>query len=291
MDIIRFFSKYFWVVYIVLITILCFIFSKTVIFFVNRSLEVPFVKKSKVNVIRETPQINPSINDYKIIFERNLFNISGQEQVSNRKRMEILNPNEIPVSTSGMELVGTFVGSQKTSIALIKADGEVNTYHVDQNVKGSSILKISRREVIIDRNGVLEKLIMEEIGKSIAVQNPQPIFRDSPGIQQTSNNKWIIDRKKVPIKNIGSFIRQCRLIPHTVDGKPAGLKITGIIKGSVIDRIGFVDGDIIKRVDGTDIKTPDDAYKAYQKLQTNDKVVIDLERNGLVTPFTYEVKN
>ena len=37
--------------------------------------------------------------------------------------------------------------------------------------------------------------------------------------------------------------------------------------------------------------TPDDAYRAYQRLLSNNKVVLDLERNGAVTPLTYEVKN
>lgn len=296
MDIIRFFSKYFWIVYIILVTILCFSLSKTVIFFIDRSLKVPLSKEASVIAVKESPKTRRSLNDYKIIFERNLFNVSGQEQVVKKRGKEILNPAEIPISTSGMELLGTFVGfPQKHSVALIKADGEVGAYHTDEKVKGTTILTINRREVIIERNGMLEKLVMEEAGKPMVFKEPvQPastVDRGLDGIRLTANNKWIIDRKKVPIKDINAFMKQCRLIPHSVDGKPAGFKITGILKGSIIDKIGLLDGDIIKKVNSDEIKTPDDAYRAYQRLQTDNKIVLDIERNGARTPLTYEVKN
>jgi len=241
--------------------------------------------------VKQTPVTRRSIDDYKIIFERNLFNIAGQEQVSKKKGKEIINPAEIPISTSGMELVGTLLGLPKNSIALIKADGEVGAYHLKETVKGSIILKINRKEVIIERNGMKEKLVMEEVSKVVSLQAPQVTQGDSSGIQQVSSNKWVLDRKKLPIKNISTFMRQCRLIPHSVGGRPAGFKITGIIKGSIIDKIGLMDGDIIKRVNGDEIKTPEDAYRAYQRLQTENKIVLDLERNGAVTPLSYEVKD
>ena len=297
LDIIRYFTKYFWVVFILLITILSFSLSKTVIFFTNRSLVVPPAKEAEVKTVnKETSKIRRPFEDYKIIFERNLFNISAKEQVTQKRGKEILkNPAEIPISTSGMELIGTFVGSPKTSTALIKADGEVDAYHTGETVKGATILNINRREVIIDNNGSIEKLVMEELSKSVNVAAPQASPPAAPvdlsGIQQVASNKWVIDRKKVPIKNINTFMRQCRLIPHSVLGRPAGFKITGIIKGSIIDKIGLIDGDIIKRVNNDEIKMPDDVYRAYQSLQSENRIVLDIERNGAVTPLSYEVKN
>ena len=296
MDILRFFSKYFWIVYIILVTILCFFLSKSVVFLIDRSLKVPLIKETNIIKVKESQKPRHSLDDYKIIFERNLFNVSGQEQVLKKRGKEILNPAEIPISKSGMELLGTFVGSPpKLSIALIKADGEVGAYHTDEKFKGTTILNINRREVIIERGGMIEKLVMEEAGKPMVVKElPKPlgtVGRGLEGIQQTANNKWIIDRKKVPIKDINTFMKQCRLVPHSVDGKPAGFKITGILKGSIIDKIGLLEGDIIKKVNNDEIKTPDDAYKAYQRLQTDNKIVLDIERNGTMTPLTYEVKN
>ena len=297
LDIIRYFTKYFWVVFVLLITIFSFSLSKTIIFFINRSLVAPPAKEAEVKTVnKETPKKIRPFEDYKIILERNLFNISGKEQVKKNRGREILkNPSEIPVSTSGMELIGTFVGSPKSSTALIKADGEVAAYHTGEKVKAAIILNINRREVIIDNDGAIEKLVMEEISKSVNVAAPKapqgvaPV--DLSGIQQLAGNKWIIDRKKVPIKNINTFMRQCRLLPYSVGGKPAGFKITGIIKGSVIDKIGLTDGDIIKRVNNDAIKMPEDVYKAYQSLQSANRIVLDIERNGAVTPFSYEVKN
>jgi len=296
LDIIRFFSKYFWIVYVVLITILCFSLSKTVVYFIDRSIKVPLSKEVNIKAVKESPKTRRSLDEYKIIFERNLFDVSGQEQVVKKRGKEILNPAEIPISTSGMELLGTFVGfPPKHSIALIKADGEVEAYHPDEKAKEATILTINRREVIIERNGMIEKLIMEEAGKPMLVKEPPKLTgtvdRALDGIRQTSSNKWIIDRKKVPIKDINTFMRQCRLIPHSVDGRPAGFKITGILKGSIIDKIGLLDGDIIKRVNSDEVKSPDDAYRAYQRLQTDNRIVLEIERNGAMAPLTYEVKN
>lgn len=59
-----------------------------------------------------------------------------------------------------------------------------------------------------------------------------------------------------------------------------GAKITSVSKGSAADKAGLKEGDVITKVEGTNINNHDDLVKAISKHKPNDKVDIHYKREG-----------
>ncbi len=61
---------------------------------------------------------------------------------------------------------------------------------------------------------------------------------------------------------------------------PGGFRVLAIARGSVLDRAGLHDGDVIRGVDGMDVSTPATALEVYQQLRSANRLTIDLDRGG-----------
>ncbi|MGE5182695.1 MAG: PDZ domain-containing protein [Acidobacteriota bacterium] len=59
-----------------------------------------------------------------------------------------------------------------------------------------------------------------------------------------------------------------------------GFRVSGIGRGSVLDRAGLRDGDVIRGVDGMDVSTPAAALEVYQQLRSANRLTIDLYRDA-----------
>lgn len=57
-----------------------------------------------------------------------------------------------------------------------------------------------------------------------------------------------------------------------------GVKVTSITKGSAAEKAGLKEGDVITRVDDTNIQNPEDLTKAIGKYKPNDNVAITYKR-------------
>ena len=64
------------------------------------------------------------------------------------------------------------------------------------------------------------------------------------------------------------------------DGKSHGVQLVGIGRGTLLDRLGFHDGDTITSLGGVAIAAPEEARSALEKLHDFQHVVIGFERRG-----------
>jgi general secretion pathway protein C len=86
--------------------------------------------------------------------------------------------------------------------------------------------------------------------------------------------------------DLNDVARPPRIIPAFRDGKPIGFKLFSIRPNSLYARIGIENGDVIRRVNGYEINSPEKALEAYSRLQNTDHFEVDLEHGGLpVTRF------
>ena len=71
---------------------------------------------------------------------------------------------------------------------------------------------------------------------------------------------------------------QARLVPAFVDGKPVGFKIFAIRKGSLYERIGLENGDVVTEIDGFDLSSPEKALEVYSHLREATAATLSLTR-------------
>lgn len=119
---------------------------------------------------------------------------------------------------------------------------------------------------------------------------PPPAGGDSSvsGIKKTSDNAYEVPRSVIDrsLSNLNEVATQARIVPSFKNGVANGFKIFSIQPNSLYSSIGVENGDVIQRINGYEINSPDKALELYQRLRTSPHIKIEIERNG--RPITKE---
>jgi general secretion pathway protein C len=83
---------------------------------------------------------------------------------------------------------------------------------------------------------------------------------------------------------------QARIVPAFKDGVSQGFKLFSIRPDSIYTKIGIQNGDVVKRINGFDMNTPEKALEVYSKLRESNRIDIEIERNGTPIRKTYNVR-
>ncbi len=75
------------------------------------------------------------------------------------------------------------------------------------------------------------------------------------------------------------------------NGRLDGFIIADIQKGSIFEKLGIRQNDVLKSVNGESIDSPAKAMELYQALRSNAaQINLQLERDGRVENLTYTIK-
>lgn len=108
------------------------------------------------------------------------------------------------------------------------------------------------------------------------------------GIRLIGENRYEFDPDAAVFEGgANALMSPARVIPHQVDGRVVGIKVYGVRRQSLIGRLGFQNGDLIKSVGGHDITAPDTALQAYAELRGTPQIVVEIERRGQPLRLTY----
>ena len=70
----------------------------------------------------------------------------------------------------------------------------------------------------------------------------------------------------------------------------SGFKLIDIQPGSLYEKLGLKQGDVIKSCNGKPVVTVEDAMALYNKLKTANKVDLEFIRDGQVKKLQYKIK-
>jgi general secretion pathway protein C len=113
----------------------------------------------------------------------------------------------------------------------------------------------------------------------------------SEGIRKVSDSQYEIQRSVIDgtLSNLNAVATQARIVPSFKNGVANGFKLFSIQPGSLYSSIGIENGDVIQRINGYEINSPDKALEVYQKLRSSSHITIELERNGRPLRKEYNV--
>ncbi len=111
------------------------------------------------------------------------------------------------------------------------------------------------------------------------------------GIRKLSDNRYEIDKQVIEgaLTNLNTLATQARLVPSFKNGQANGFKLFQIQPGSLYSSIGIENGDVITRINGYEVNSPDKALEVYQKLRESAHVTIELERGGQTIKKDYNI--
>ena len=209
--------------------------------------------------------------------------------------------NAAPVKTSlRVKLLGTLLaGLPEYSIASLQDLGnqKTQTYMVGDAFQGAEVLEIERSRVIIRNGGKREYISGDadgapEIAASVAVKAPPSSGSSPSGIKATGENEYEVPRGEIDrtLSNLNEVAMQARIVPAFKDGVAQGFKVFSIRPDSIYSKIGVQNGDVIRRINGFEMNSPEKALEVYSKLKDSNRIDIELERNGAGVKKTYNVR-
>ena len=116
-----------------------------------------------------------------------------------------------------------------------------------------------------------------------------------PGLRyskKTGDNRWVISREAVlnALDDMGSVLTSARLTPRVKNGAVEGFLVTEIKPRGIMDAVGLKNGDILKRVNGYEMTSPERAIQVLTALKGETSFDLDIVRNGRPESFHYEVR-
>jgi general secretion pathway protein C len=228
-----------------------------------------------------------------------------------------------PVATSlRAQLVAGIVSEKPIrSVAVIadKSNGQTRSFGVGDEVQGARLLSVERIRDEQDPSGRSFRVVAivchdgrkEFIGfdsggggpVAVAAPNvgvaPVPPPASDPGgaamapdgVKKIADNKYDVKKSVLDstLSNLNSVATQARIVPSFKNGVANGFKVFSIQPNSFYSAIGVENGDVIQKINGYEINSPDKALEIYQKLREARHVTVDLERGGQTIRKEYNV--
>ena len=165
----------------------------------------------------------------------------------------------------------------------------------DTVLEVATLARVEWDRVILSRDGgeeVLEISSARASGKDAAPASAGAPAAGGERIRKTADNKFLIDRRELEstVANINEVFTQARAVPFFENGKTVGFRVFAIKPGSVFEKIGLQNGDVINRVNGVELTDPTKAISLFTELQNEGHIAVDLQRNKQAKNFSYEIR-
>jgi general secretion pathway protein C len=227
---------------------------------------------------------------------------------------------------ASLKLVGTVVGPPERTYAVIEdlSSKRQDLYRLGDIVREAKVVEVTRNRVVLESGGRREELFSfeksdavpppsEAVGRPasgprrppFALEAPRPEPPPNPAqeqgeeqeaaeseVERVSENTWRVNRDDLmeQLDNFGQMMREARLTPHFTGGQPDGFMVTSLPSNSFLERMGLRNGDILKGVNGQKFGSLDEFFQAYQQLQSEPTLQIEVERNNRTETLTYEIR-
>jgi general secretion pathway protein C len=301
------FKRHFWLAHLAFIFAVAWMIARTGNAFVETALlPLPTGKARPAATARPTPITTLNLD---AVARALGLPVPKPEPVVAEPTVPEVDLNAAPVKSAlRVKLLGTLVSENmpQWSVASIQdiVTLKTNTYMVDDMVLGvAKVLEIERLRVIVLNNNRKE-YIDGTPGDGAGAPPPPPVAAKpvdaapppsvalGAGVKQLDENTYEIPRAEIDktLANLNDVAMQARIVPAFKDGVAQGFKLFSIRPDSIYSKIGVQNGDVIKRINGFDLNSPEKALEIYSKLKESSRIDIEIERNGASQRKTYNVK-
>ncbi|CAM4517504.1 type II secretion system protein GspC [Corallococcus exiguus] len=203
-------------------------------------------------------------------------------------------------STLAIRLLGTLVAQDpRWSMASIHElpAGSAHSLMVSDLIQGARVFAIERERILLLVDGRLEYVDGFGSVPPVAV-NAHPGAAQpggsglGRGIRETGPDTYAVPREDVTeaLTHLPELSMQARVVPAFKDGRPVGFKLFSIREESFYSRMGLRNGDVLQRINGLDLDSPDKALEAFTKLRDARRIELQIERGGAPVRKVFDVQ-
>lgn len=245
-----------------------------------------------------TPVAAPKTADlafYSPILANGLFGKATQGQLSPIVNSPAASAAAPVTAPTELLLLGTATGSYRETFALVRhtAKQEERVFRLgDMVFEAGRLVQVTREQAYIVVNGKKVELLTPMSPPAGAGPAHQPAGLQPSGVTSTGAGTFVIDQRALnaALDNIGQAMTDARLLPSQKDGKVEGFKASEVKSSGVFAMIGIKNGDIVQRLNDFPIDSPDKALQSFIALKGQNRLKLDMIRDGRPVTFTYDIR-
>ncbi|MCL0030294.1 hypothetical protein M1M93_01170 [Thermodesulfovibrionales bacterium] len=234
------------------------------------------------------------------IIERNIFALAKIREKAEKAKID-----DIPLVKSNIKnyrLIGVILGDG--GMALLRGDREAHIISKGEVFEGYKLASLSFNKAEFKRHG--SKIILElpkQLTTTQATPNVLPAVSprrreagqtaaaDADMSPTPIGDRTTITRQEMlaQAKEINQLLTTVLISPHHEGGEFVGYRLSRLKDGSFLHQLGFRRGDIIKRVNGKVIDSPEEAMRLFARLGDMTAISVDMLREGKKTSLFVEI--
>ncbi len=280
----------------ILLTILiCAILAKLVSDLVLYRLSHTFVATDKMTYAVSSPSATEDMSSFSPILEKGLFGRATQGKLS--PIAATTGPRGPAASPGDLVLLGTVTGSFRETFALVHKSSthEEKVFRLGEKVFDlGQLVAVKKESAEILADGRRIKILtpvatFEDTGTNKA-QAPAPPGELAP--QVTAPGSYVIDQRALnaALDNIGQAMTDARLLPSMKDGKVEGFRVSEVKPAGIFGMVGIRNGDNLLRINDFSIDSPEKAIQSLASLKGQNRIKLDLVRDGRPLTLNYEIR-
>jgi len=235
------------------------------------------------------------IADYYAMTRRNLFAAVPASEPG---------ASALPGATSSsLRLVGTGRhGVERFAIVEDLSAKRQEVVRVGDPLGGGKVATIGWRRLVIERGTGNEVLTVApdqaspsadaSAARSAAAATTTTATTSDEQIRKIGEDRYLVAQAEVDhsLENLSELFTQLRAVPNVESGQTNGFKVFAIRRGSLFQKIGLENNDVIQRVNGVELNDPTRAMSLFQELQGQTRLTVDVVRGGQARTLTYEIR-
>jgi general secretion pathway protein C len=209
----------------------------------------------------------------------------------------------IVASPLNAKLKGVFAGLPPfPAFAILNVDGKDQPVRVGTEIiPGAMLDGVFARHVLIKRNGAIEKLEFENAGGPGApgmamAQNPTQAMPRMPtppsqfrlNVQSLNQNTSALSRGE--LQSALQDPRQLTNVGRVQDNPGGGVAVQEAAPGSLLQKLGLLDGDVIRSLNGVPVNSQADLMRLYQHFGQVGQVKVEGLRAGTPLQLNYNIR-
>jgi general secretion pathway protein C len=275
---------------VILAVMAVFIFQGVGIFYKTLALQLIRMKPAPAVEIKAPAAAvatREPVDAYRVIPERNLFGTTTKAVAD--KQTAAAPQQDIALL---FDVRGTVAGEGKYGFAIIEEKGTRKQRLVKAGdvVAGAKVIRIKRNAVDVLVEGQERTLKMEEMKEASIL--PPPPAAVAPAGAPPLPGTLVLNRSELQaaMEDMGSMLSQAQIRPYFNAGVPEGFIVTSIRPGSLYQKMGIANGDIIQEVNRRAIRTADDLSGLLNILKASNDLSLVVKRGGNPTTMNYQFR-
>ncbi len=226
------------------------------------------------------------------------YNINLAKDIIGAKRDAVATVEQIETNNriDSIKLKGTYV-SKSNNFIIIEDDLGTTFLYKNEKYMGYELIEIYDQRAVLEKDGRKYDIVLEDSDKKADRASSISQDKKSSASKATTQEEYIpgepiiLTREEIDsyIKDPNKIWKNIRIQELRKDGILEGFRVNYVKRKSFFDNIGLKSGDVIKSIDGKEIKSLADVMRYYEDVNNLEGLSISVLRGEDILDFEFNV--